>query len=339
MIPRGIGWQYLRSLALDAIPKQTRVYHTRAVPLNKWRSRGAFYVLSSTKKQIVIEAAGAEIGSALLADTEHLLDHAAEHSACVRNAVVEGSWSSPAWTVVTAYYWGFFSALALTRLTGRSAVFLDRQALSELRTMASSEEQPGAGALYLAVAPYTTATTRTMILRPSRAQLHDAVWTVTHRLVSEVSAESSEYANPSEHRLWSALKRAGDRLGADWPSRLRNAVNYKPGCGYREVTRTGEIDIARHMARFTLNSVNDLIDEFENEVIAITARLSDPGADVRLSSRLLGLYAVLTAFIVDTLHVDVLERQRGDQRWRNLRSRFLAERCSTPTHRKWPCLP
>lgn len=338
MIQRGIGWQYLRSLALDAIPEQTRVYHTRAVPLNEWRRHGAFSVLSSTKKQIVIEAAGAEIGSALLADTEHLLDHAAEHRACVHDAVTPGSWNSPAWTVVTAYYWAFFSVLALTRLTGRSAVFLDRQAVSDLRTLAGSADQPGAGALYLAVEPYTTATTRTMTLRPSKAQLHDAVWTVTHRLISDVSAHSDENANPTEHRLWWALKRAGDLLGADWTSKLRNAVNYRLGCGYREVTRTGQIDIARHIARFTAGSVNDLADEFEDEVVGIPARLRDPGEDVRLFSRLLGLYAVLAASIVDTLHVDVLERQGGDQRWRGLRARFLAERCSTPSHATWPFL-
>jgi hypothetical protein len=292
-------------------------------------------VSSCTKSQITLETSGTEIGTALLADSEHLLDHAAEHQAQVHDAVTLGAWHSPAWTVVTAYYWAFFSVLALGRLTGRSAWFLDRSAVTELRTLAGAAQQPGAGAMYLTVGPHLTATTRTIVLRPSKAQLHDAVWTAAHRLISDVFAHSDQNADPTEYRLWWAFKRTGDFLGADWASKLRNVVNYRPGCGYREVIRRGQIDMARHIRQRTPATASHLVGALEDEVIALTSG-ANPGENVKAFSRLLGLYAAVIAAAVGALHAEVLERHGGDQRWRSLRSEFFAQRCGTATNTVWP---
>lgn len=312
------------------------MHYARAMPFHEWRTRGSFIVASCTKKAIVIEAAGAEIGAVLLADTECLLDHAAEHNASIFSSLVEGAWSSPAWTVVTAYYWSFFSMMALTRLTGHSAVFLDRPSLLEFRTLAGAVEQPGAGALYLDIDPDTTATTnRTLTLMPSKVQLHEAVWIAAHRLISDVVAHADEETNALEYRFWSLLKRAGDLFGRDWCSKLRNSVNYKPGFGYREVTRRSQIDMSRQMMRFTPLSIRNAIESFEGALNAIPRGMA-PSDDVKLFSRLLGFYSIVAAAIVDSLHADLLDRQGGDKRWRRMRDRFLTERCSTSAETVWP---
>jgi hypothetical protein len=335
VIPQGIGWQYLRALALDTVPLGTRVHYGNATPFQEWRTRGAFTVTSCTKKAVVLETAGAEIGSSLLADVEHLLDHAAEHRAEFCRSLLAGAWSSPAWGIVTTYYWCFFSVMAFTRLSGRSAVFLDKAALSGLRMLAGSGQQPGAGALYLEVGPYTTSTNRTVKLSPSGIQLHDAVWSAAHRLVSDVLAHADQSTNPLEYSLWSSLKRAADEFGYDWCSKLRNAVNYKPGLGYREVTKQTQIDLIRQLSRTTPASFPSITESFEAALGAIP-RGSVPTGDVKSFCRLLGYYSIILSALMDSLHLDVIERLGGDNRWRRMRSRFLKERCSTAKGEMWP---
>jgi hypothetical protein len=337
VIPQGIGWQQLRSTCLDAIPAGSGAYHTRAMPLQKWRVDGSFTVQSCDKRGITLEAAGVEIGAALLADVEHLLDHSAEHNACIHDALTLGNWSSPAWTTVTAYYWAFFSVLALTRLNGRSAWFLDRGALSNFRTLAGASDQPGAGPFRLVVGPYTSATSRRIDLHPSRAQFHDSVWTVFHASVSEVFANCDRNTSPNEYFFWEALKRVGDSFGANWASKLRNTVNYRPGWGYREVIRSSQIDLVRRIGGITPASLSDIALAFNAELSNIPAT-ADPAEDVKVFSRLLGLYALLISAIANTLHADVVSRQSGDQRWGALRARFLNERCATPSRTIWPFL-
>jgi hypothetical protein len=328
VIPQSTGWQSLRSLCLDAIPADTKVFHTRATPLHKWRQQGAFIVSACTKKYITIESAGAEIGEVLLSDTEYLLDHAAEHRALIHDVTTNANWHSPAWTVVTAYYWVFFTALALTRMTGRTIWFLDKTAIAELRALAGSLIQPGAGPMNLTVGPYSTATNRILTLRPSKRQFHDTVWKVMHDLTAEVLAKSDQKAEPLEYRLWWALGRVGSVCGTDWMSRFRNSVNYRPGWGYREVIRRGEIDFVRRLRPLVPAKMEALIGELEDRVIALPAG-ADPDTDVKGFGALLGLYGYVMASVVSTLHSEIITRKGGDPRWRTLRSTFLSKRCSS----------
>jgi hypothetical protein len=335
VIAQATGWQRLRTMSLDTVPSGTRVYHVRAVPLNLWRDKGSFTVISCTKNQVSIEASASEIGGALLADTEYLLDHAAEHQASLRDAVVVQNWHSPAWMLVTLYYWGFFSALALTRISGSSAWFLDKKALNQFKTLAGSAMQPGAGALYLVVDAYVSATVRRMSLRPSKSQLHDASWTVAMRLITEIFKHCDRNVNLFEYRFWSALKRIGDLWGADWASKLRNAINYRPGYGYREVIKDKGIDSIRYLRQQTPIAFHDLVDVLESETAAIRFG-SDPSTDIALASRLLGLFSISLAMIVQTLHAEVIIRQSGDIRWKSLRNSFFSARCSTASGGSWP---
>ena len=334
MIPQSTGWQYLRSLSLDAIPTGTKVFYTRAVALHEWRRNGAFTVVSCTKKEVVLEAAAVEIGAALLSDTEYLLDHAAEHRATLHDAVIRTTWHSPAWTLVTTYYWAFFSILALTRMTGRSVWFLDKAAIAELKSLASAADQPGAGALNLSLEPYISSTIRRIHLHPSNTQLHDAVWRTAHHLISDVFGHADK-SNLLEYQLWQTMKAVGDKFGADWPSKLRNAVNYRPGYGYREVTQLGQIDMAHNMRLHTPGTINQLLNTLEQQAIAVQ-KLKEPSEDPRLFSQILGTFAIMVSAILETLHAEVLDRQGSDRRWRTQRNRFLTERCRTSMETVWP---
>ena len=335
MIPQGTGWQQLRSLALNAIPIGTKVYHRSAVPLHLWRDKGTFIVTACTKNHIVIEAAGAEIGAVLLADTEHLLDQAAEHQASLREVLTTTKWHSPAWTLVTTYYWAFFLELALSRLTGRSVWFLDRVALSQMRILAGSPVQPSAGPMYLTVDDYVSATNREISLKPSRSQYHDACWSLGQALIHKVFQDSDQNSNSMEYRLWWSLKRTADLWGPNWPSKIRNAVNYRPGYCYREVIGRDRIDTMKLLRQRMPVKFQDLIGQIEDAVMSIP-RGANPEACLGLSSSLLGLYAIALSAIAKTLHLEVITRQLGDSRWRNLRATFFSARCATSIRSVWP---
>jgi hypothetical protein len=335
VIPQGTGWQHLRGLALGVIPAGTAVYHTQAVPLREWRNRGTYIVSACTKKWIVIEAAGVEIAEALLSDVEYLLDHSAEQQASVRNAVVGTLWYSPAWALVTAYYWGFFAALALTRLAGRSVWFLDRPSLNDLKTLAGANEQPNAGAMFISIGAYLSGTNRELILRPSKAQLHDAVWSVTQTLIKDILSHSDQAASPLEFRLWRALTRIGDIWGARWPSQVRNAANYQPGFAYREVIRRDRIDLMRRVRLVAPVSFESLIGLIEDDSLRVSAG-SDPLDTMELSSGLLGLYSAALSAVARSLHSEVIDRQSGDRRWSGMRASFYAARCGAGPGSVWP---
>ncbi len=312
------------------------MYYTYALPLHEWRRRGSFLVSKCDKKIIVIEAASLEVGSTLLADAEYLLDHAAEQRATVRRCVTDSIWHSPAWASVTSYYWAFFCAMALTRLTGRSTWFLDKPAITELKILAGAVTQPGAGALLLSVGPYVSGTNRELTLRPSRSQLHDALWHCLDRLVADVFANADQQANPLEFRLWWCLHEANLRLGADWPSKLRNLVNYVPGRGYREVIRDSNIDVAQYLRRRSPLTLDGVISDFEDEVVKV--KVGAPFADsIHVLCRMMALLGISLGTLVEELHFELIERGSSDRRWLNNRRRFLQLNCpGTGQYTAWP---
>jgi hypothetical protein len=236
--------------------------------------------------------------------------------------------------LVTTYYWAFFSLMALTRVTGHSVWFLDKTALTELKKLASAQQQPGAGALYLDLGPYTSGTLRSAQLKPSKKQLHEAIWLKGHRLISDVF-DRVDPDNVQEYRLWRALKMLGDKFGPDWPSKLRNAVNYRPGYCYREVTQDAQIDFIHDIKRHTPATLNQLLEYLEDEYSAIQ-NSADPSSDPKGFSRLLGTFAMILSAILETLHADILDRHKGDGRWKAKRAIFLSRHCKTSTKSVWP---
>ena len=338
MIPaQGNGWQYLRGVCLDVIPPGTGVYYTRAMPLYVWRQRGAFRVGSCDRHTIVIEAAAAEVGTALLSDAEYLLDHAAEQHATVRSLLEHPTWHSPAWAVVTIYYWSFFAAMAMTRLAGATVWFLDRTAITQLRTLAGgrTQTQPPAGALSLNVVPYISATEREIVLQPTKTQLHDALWNSFHHLIKLIFDSADQDANALEYRLFWCFSEASKRLGNGWPSLVRNVVNYRPGRAYREVIRETEIDLSRYLRRIAPFTFEKLVSELENAVLRTTLATLDDDA-VPLLCRLLLLFATAVGAIAREVHTEIIERNSADRRWLDLKYHFLERYCHAAGGGVWP---
>lgn len=336
MIPKSTGWQKLRTACLETIPHGASVYHTRAMPLHEWRTKGSFRVTSCTKSGITIQTSAVEAGTVLLSDAEHLLDHAAEQHASLKPVLSGAHWHSPAWSVVTAYYWGFFSAMAITRLSGIGPWFLSRAALADLKKLAGAAEQPPAGALRFATGVYVDATDREITLRPSRNQLHDALWNRTSQLLSDVFSSANEAAGPMEYRLFRCLNEANSRLGSYWPTETRNLVNYLPGRAYREVIQRNDIDIASYMRRESPFDFEQLVSLFEDQTLKLRTHKA-PAEQIPTRCTMLVLFSTMLWMIAGELLSEIIERNSSDRRWLNLRKEFLLRTCAAaPGGSIWP---
>lgn len=120
------AWQGLRQRALTTVPLGTRVEFGRPYALTQWRDNGSYIVTNISPRRIHLAASRDEVAGVLLTDAEYHLDHAAEHQACLWHELQSQRWRSPAWFIVTSYYWAFFLAMAATRLLGRTVWYLDR---------------------------------------------------------------------------------------------------------------------------------------------------------------------------------------------------------------------
>ena len=141
-------WQDLLRTTLDTVPEGTRRARTRNHGLTSWSMHGAYNASRGSSKVYSVDASPIEVGEALLGDCEHLLDHAVEHEALLWNQLTHDEWFSPPWFVVTTYYWCFFSTMALTRLVGRTPVFVTGGFADRLKRLAGGAG-PGPGSYEL----------------------------------------------------------------------------------------------------------------------------------------------------------------------------------------------
>ena len=125
--------------------------------------------------------------------------------------------------------------------------------------------------------------------------------------------------------------------GLAWLSKVRNRVNYRPGWGYKEVTRRDRVDTMKEVRQSSPLSFDTLVGNLEDQVIAIRSN-REPENELEVGSRLLGLFTLALSAVAVALHDEIITRQAGDQRWRNLRNSFYSDRCATPSGSIWPFL-
>jgi hypothetical protein len=335
MIPKSSAWQALRAEALSVIPAPRKLYFNTAVPLREWRTQGSYTVLSSDSKKLILRTSPAELADVLFADVEFLLDQAAEQRTALKLAVHKTDWNSPAWTTVTAYYWSFFSALALTRIVGHSTWFLNKAEVSYLVSLANTATgKPSAGTVYFDVVPQSGSDCE-LHLTGSGRNNHEAVWHRLKELVTRILAAANQASSIDEYRLWWCLAESGKILGDSWPSDVRNGVNYKTAYAYKEVIKKPVIKIAPYIRKANEMEFKHLLDQFESEVIRLRnyPALRD---DLDSLTKLVALNALILSLIVDELHLDVLDRVAGDRRWVRMRSQFLSAQCSDDGTKLWP---
>lgn len=327
-------------MCLAAVPPESRISWGTPATLDSWRRAGYYTVSQATKSRITVITSAADFGAALLTESENFLDHAAEQQASFWAQVADDTnWTSPAWGAVTLYYWGFFLALGLTRLLGRTPWFIERGAARALVKLAPSQPQdlPGGGSYRVECGAMISGNDREVLLRKTRARIHDDCWEILAEFwADKLNAIPLSERAGEEHRLYSALVKAQGQLGMAWPSLFRNAVNYRPGFGYTAVRRIRRLTGFHALRQPRTYDASELIDRLENAVVALHGSRSVEDAPQPIAE-VLTWYVFALRMLGTELHQELVERHGLDSRWRHARRNFLRSTGVVFQEGTWPC--
>jgi hypothetical protein len=344
MFPKGSIWQQVRADGMSTIPVGTPVDIRRRGSLAQWRKSGYFHVASASTTGFGILTSPTEIGSALLGDAEALLDHATEHHALMCNAVRDGVWCSTAWMLVTAYYWAYFGALSLTRLVGSTVWYIDSSTALQLTGLAATPptQKAGAGPYKFDCGPIVSLSERSISLVRSRDRLHEAVWRRAFDYLSQkFNDHGGTSSDPLEIRLFDCLQMAHRRLGVDWPSAVRNVVNYRPGFAYRAVQRVDILGLRKFLKSIERIGFVGVLEKFERELAALPSRCGSAELAIEGSPQILGRLTLLLAFLIHgftwELYSEIISRTSPRASGHVARVKFLSEqKVGDSTTGVWP---
>lgn len=325
-IPKSGVWQGLRERALTVVPRSVRAQRGSPSGLVDWSLRGSYSVISMSRKNIEFDASESEIGCALLQDAERLLDHAMEQKTHLQTQCGLLDWSCGAWTAVTVYYWAFFSGLAIGRLLGRSMWRVGDEPVRRFGGIApAGAGSPGKGAFRLAVKSGTTMGRCAVSLKKDGSRFHDGMWRDLFGLLDAHYRDAG--ATPprtEEDRFYSVLKDAVDAYGGDWPSAVRNRINYVPGAAYDQIRGGSGTGLPRWLKLKSPCSFEDSLRHFEDCMGGVGGRR--PEADVALGAQLLGCLAFMLGALAEALHDELVLGNGLDRRDQERRSRFALTR-------------
>lgn len=327
----------MRQRALDAIPPGASVDFRAPLTLAAWQSQGTYTISSTSSARFAVAVAPADFGGALLSDAAYHLDHALEHQASLMGTLLSGRWSSPAWQVVTFYYWSYFAAMALTRMIGRTVWFITPEVAKQFTTLApSGSASLTRGTYELTCGAALSAGSREILLVKRSRRLHEQLWTTIFDVIADMYREvGAGVASPQEERLYLAIINSARVLGDVWPSELRNVVNYRPGFAYTAPRFRISVDTFNYLAS-QAQTIDGIIDRLESSNIAMRAECSVI-AQPKLAARMLVDLTILLSRLAHTLHDEIVDRSGIDRRWLLSKRRFAQQHGSLPGGTPWPC--
>lgn len=336
-LPQGALWQRIRQRALDAIPVGARVDFRTPLTLGNWQAQGAYSISSSSASRFTVVAQSADFGSALLSDAAYHLDHALEHQTSLMHGLRIGAWSSPAWQVVTFYYWAYFAAMAFSRLLGHTVWFVTGGVARQFATLSPGGSAfPTQGTYEVICGTALGAGVREVQLLKRSRRLHEQLWKTTFGLIETVLGEVDvAQAAQEEIRLFRAILATAQVLGDDWPSALRNVVNYRPGFAYTAPRFHATIDSFAYLSSQT-QTIDGVVDRLENNNLAMRSELSVE-AQPKTAAKMLVDMTLLLNRIAHALHDEVVDRGGIDRRWLNSKRRFAHQQGVLTSGVPWPC--
>jgi hypothetical protein len=332
-------WQICVASALDVLPDETRSAE-KEWTLTAWRTSGEL-VLAPIQHpgSLTFQGSPYSFASAMLNEVQLLLDHAAEHRVMIHSNVSTNQVCSPSWLFVTTYYWALFAALAFVRLQGKAAWYLDKQSLKTL-VAGTPMRAPSGGTYMLEAGTVQGSARRDFNLKQSSDRFHEATWKLVTELmkphldrVTSVTT-SGETDQLAEISIFRCLVDDPFRT-PNWPSTLRNAINYRPGFTYQSVHG---VDLLDNYAFF-----RDLVpngwESISTEYLAIARGISkgsEPDGVLEPATKLLSLKALMLGDLTTNLLNQVIVERRMDRRWGQKRDRFLRSKLPNDGHRIWP---
>lgn len=145
----------------------------------------------------------------------------------------------PNWSIVTDYYFSFFCACTVLRLTMRGNMYIDSETSKKVSDNMSDIEGeslkiPEGNAIYYIRKSKSSEQYELVIKKESRST-HESIWYQMEGLIKEMSNKSMP--KTEEMIILNSIKSLLKSLGPAFPSTLRNEVNYQLQYGYMAVNK------------------------------------------------------------------------------------------------------
>jgi hypothetical protein len=336
-LPQAALWQRLRQRALDAIPMGSTVDFRAPLTLGTWQAQGTYTISAASTSKFRISVQPQDFGGALLSDASFHLDHALEHQTSLMKVLQAGVWGSPAWQLVTFYYWAYFSAMALTRMLGHTVWFVTSDVARQFTVLAPAGSASVTQGTYELICDQPlSAGIREVRLSKRPRRLHEQLWITLFGLLRETYRQvGAGVTMQREERLFLAMLNSARMLGDDWPSALRNVVNYRPGFAYTAPRFRPGIEAFSYLVDRP-QTIDGLIDRLENNSFAMS-REPSVLAQPTTGAKMLVDLAILLSRMAQALHDELVDRDRIDRRWLNSKNRFAHQQGLLTTGAPWPC--
>ena len=145
----------------------------------------------------------------------------------------------PNWSIVSDYYYAFYSACTLLRLTMRGNIYFDSAVQKKINmnisTVLGDAHAVSENSTYVIQKDHTRSGIYIMDLKPSNHQTHETVWHEVAAVIGEIRANAS--ARSEERVALDCLDTVLHVLDNNFPSKLRNAVNYQLPYGIKAIER------------------------------------------------------------------------------------------------------
>ncbi|RYZ82495.1 MAG: hypothetical protein EOP04_21915 [Proteobacteria bacterium] len=324
----------LREL-LTVIPPCTSLEPYRDQNLNTWRTGGSYTYTSSTKSEFVLQVNHREFAAATFADAQHLLNQTTEHRAQLLQCISSGNEPSPTWLFVTLYYMGLYAALAWTRAVNQAVVYLDKDAIQKF--CGSSPTIPGGGSFIVKFVDLGIASSPEVHISKSLSHFHEAVWARVAHIASDaykwinlsISTRSGSAEELLALRALDILSKAPFKSMTTWPSKLRNALNYRPGFSYRGVVKNNILRTKSRLSQHGLSDLESIVSYCETARIKI-GKAEHPADSPNESIDLLIGVALLLEYFADESFLEICKVQDLTSSASRQRKSYRKTNCTAP---------
>ena len=336
MIPFGPVYRELRTLMLDVFPEDMPAPGPKGSNLSKWIESGTYSVSRHDPKRVWLVISRQDIAAALLRDVEFLVDSCFEQFLDIATHS-DTPTRSPAWGIVTSYYYAFFAAQALSRIIGRPITYLDEQRTNTIKALSSSPISIGSGSFSVVKTKDLSASQAEFQFTKSKLRPHDAVWKTTFHFLAELqskhkpAARSTDLAATQEFQLYGSLTSSrpfsaftnGD---FNWPSEVRYEANYRVGNAYTMLRTPWHFKTSNMLRNWKEMTTESLLSVMRTSLANLSPDDDIEGLKTR-SKFLLDTANTIFA-LVRGLQTDLHGRRSTDSRWENNRKRFCKKHSS-----------
>jgi len=302
---------------------------------SSWIENGNYIVARHDSKAVFLAASQQDFSQALLRDVEFLVDTCFEQ--LLEILTPPSNDRSPAWGVVTTYYYAFYAAQAFSRIIGMPITYLDDTRVSAIKSLSPTPISLGAGSYVISQAATISATQTEYRFKKSKLRPHDAVWTNVMELLNRLrcnnvpAPKSTDVVATQEYQLFQAVtssqpSKAFEGCQFNWPSEVRYEANYRVGNAYTMLRTPWDIKVREAMRKWGGLTTEGMVKVLKESLASLDVEQSSRG--IRSRSGFLLDVANLIFAVVRYLLLDLHARRATDWRWEDRRRRFFKKHSS-----------